>query len=233
MKKILLEQEISRVLRERDSFLDRSDMKVFTAASNDEVLQLHRAERMDLIILDLGMPGIATEKLCFSIRKDPELRNVLIIVVCACNRSEMARALHYGADAVLLKPLKPPLLLAKAKQLLDIRWRQSYRVPLRVSVEGEAGNKAFSCRSLDIGPTGILMETTQTFTNDQAVVCSFTLPDATHVRVAGKIVRILDQAAGSPLNQYAVRFLDITADHQRAIEHYLETAARNKTGDIY
>ncbi len=233
MKKILIEQEICKVLRERDSFLDRADIKVFTAATNDEVLQIHRAERIGLIILDAEMPGIATEKLCFSIRKDHDLRNVLIIVVCACNRSEMARALHFGADAVILKPLKPPLLLAKAKQLLDIKWRQSYRVPLSVSIEGQASNQTFSCRSLDVGPTGILMETAGTFPNDQAVVCSFTLPDATHIRVTGKIVRILDQAAGSTLNQYAVHFLDIAADQQKAIEHYLETAARNKSRDIY
>ncbi len=228
-----MEREICRVLRERDSFLDRADIQVFTSASNDEVLQFHRAERMDLIILDAEMPGIATEKLCFSIRKDSELRNALIIVVCACNRSEMARALHFGADAVLLKPLKPPLLLAKAKQLLDLQWRQAYRVPLSVSIQGQASNQAFSCRSLDIGPTGILMETTQTFPNDQTVVCSFTLPDATHIRVTGKVVRILDQAAGSHLNQYAVHFLDITADQQKAIENYLDTAARNKSRDIY
>ncbi len=233
MKKILLEREIGRVLRERDSFLDRADIQLFTAATNDEVLQLHRTERMDLIILDREMAGIAPEKLCFSIRKDPDLRSVLIIVVCACNRSEMARALHYGADAVILKPLKPALLLAKARQLLDIRWRRAYRVPLSVSVEGQASNQAFSCRSLDIGPTGILMETAQTFPNDQEVVCSFTLPDATHIRVTGKIVRILDQAGGSPLNQYAVHFLDITDIQMKAIENYLDTAAQNRSRDIY
>ncbi len=235
MKKILLEQKICTILRERDSFLDRKDVKVFTAVSNDEALRLHQAERVDLIILDAEMPGLATEKLCFSVRKDPELRNVLIIVVCAGNRSEMARALHFGADAVILKPLKPPLLLAKAKQLLDIKWRQASRVLLSVSIEGHASDQAFSCRSLDIGTTGILMETMETFPNDQRVVCSFTLPDAaaTLIRTAGRIVRILDRSTGSSLNRYGIHFQELTADQKKAIENYLDSVARNKSRDIY
>jgi len=39
-------------------------MRVFTATTTDEVLQIHRAVRVDLIIISLDMPGMSSEQLC-------------------------------------------------------------------------------------------------------------------------------------------------------------------------
>lgn len=233
MKKILIEREICKVLRERNSFLDRADVQVFTAASNDVMLRLHCEERMDLIISHLEMPGISTEQLCSRIRKDPELRSVAIIMVCACDRSEMERSMHFGANAVVLKPIKPPLLLAKAGQLLDVPWREAYRVRLSVSVAGNDGDDAFFYRSLDITTTGILMETNQTFNLGDRVFCSFVLPDVTPVQTMGEVVRTIKQASGAEANRYGVRFVDLTPDKKKAIENYLEVKALQAQRALY
>ena len=47
MKKILIAQEIIDILQQKNSFLERADMLVLAAASNDEALAIHRAERAD------------------------------------------------------------------------------------------------------------------------------------------------------------------------------------------
>ncbi len=208
-------------------------MRVFNAASNDEILQLHRVEHMHLIISDLEMPGISTKQLCSLIRKDPVMSSVSIIMVCACNRIEMERSLHIGANAVLLKPIKPPLLLAKAKQLLDINSRETFRVHLSVSVEGSGSDLAFFCRSLDITTTGILMETNHFLRLGDRVLCSFNLPDATRVQVMGKVVRTTKEAPDSEGSQYGIHFVDLAPDARKAIELYLDSAARKKHPDIY
>ena len=235
MKKILIERDIYKVLRERDSFLDRADVKVFTAASNDEMLHLHRAESMDLIISDLEMRGISisTEQLCAQIRKDPDLRNVSIIMVCACDRTEMERSMHFGANAVILKPIKPPLLLAKAKQLLDINWRETYRVQLSVSVAGNNGDAPYFYRSLDITTTGILMETNQTFHNGGRVFCSFVLSDTTSVRTIGEVVRTIKQQSAAETKRYGIHFVDLSPKAKKAIENYLDAKALQSRRALY
>lgn len=233
MKKILIAQEISKILLEKTSFLNRAEVRLFTAKSNGEALKIHRAEHMNLIITDLDIAGMSSERFCTQIRKNPELRQVAIIIVCECDKDAFERCSHFGADAVILKPIKPPFLLAKAKKLLNISMRETYRVPLNVVVEGQASDRAFSCRSLDISTVGILMETSQTFQHEQLVICSFTLPDTTHIRVTGKIVRTLDKLPGSRSNRYGIHFRDLTPEAYKAIVAFLESAATKKRPDIY
>ena len=44
MKKILIAREIQKMLGQKPSLLDRTDVKVFTAASSEEALRIHRDE---------------------------------------------------------------------------------------------------------------------------------------------------------------------------------------------
>jgi CheY-like chemotaxis protein len=233
VKKILTTQEISKILLEKPSFLNRDEVRLFAASSNDEALKIHRSEHMDLIITDLDLDGMSSEQFCSLIRKNPELRDVSIILVCAYDKSAYERSSRFGADAIILRPIKPHFLLTKAKQLLNISMRETYRMPLNVAVEGHASDRAFSCRSLDISTVGILMETSQTFQHEQLVICSFTLPDTTLIKVTGKIVRTLDRPAGVTANRYGIHFLDLEPAAQQAIEAYLNSAAVKKRPSIY
>ncbi|MBS1125083.1 MAG: hypothetical protein H6Q98_21, partial [Nitrospirae bacterium] len=76
MKKVLIAHDIHVLLGQDNSFLDRTDLQVFVAATNDEMLKVHRAERVDLIMTKLVLPGLASEKLFNLIREDPALRTV-------------------------------------------------------------------------------------------------------------------------------------------------------------
>jgi hypothetical protein len=145
----------------------------------------------------------------------------------------MSRSRRYGVDAIILKPIKPSFLLAKAKQLLDIPWRETYRMLLEVVVDGKVDDGTASCRSLDIGPQGILMETTRFFTPGERVVCSFVLPDGTIVRAKGEVVRDLPTEPGSHANRYGVQFHDLVPDERRAIEAFLDSPATKKRPAIY
>ena len=231
--KILIDREISKVLLEKKSYLNRAEIRIFTTTTKDEALEIHRAEHVDLIIVDFDAPGISSEELCSLIRKDPKLLHVSIIVVCACDPAQMARSRRNGADTVVLRPIKPSFLLAKASQLLQLPWRQTYRMSLDVSVEGKDGEGTFSCRSLDIGNTGLLMETTQKFTIGERVVCSFVLPDSMLIRARGEVMRRLQAEQGTQARRFGIRFLDLTPEENKAIEAYLTTAALKKSRDIY
>jgi DNA-binding response OmpR family regulator len=233
MKKILIDPKISKVLLEKQSFLNRADIKLFTAASNDEALEVHRAERVDLIITDLNSSGISFGQFCSVVRSDPALLHVAIIMVCACNPAEMSRSRRYGADAIILRPIKPSLLLAKAKQLLHLSWRETYRVLLDLSVRGEVCDGTLSCRSLDISPQGLLVETTRIFALGERVLCTFMLPNAAQIRAMGEVVRDLTTEPDAHVNRYGIHFLDLAPRQAKAIQTFLDSVAHKKSPAIY
>ncbi len=145
----------------------------------------------------------------------------------------MVRSSRYGVDAVILKPIKPSFLLAKASQLLHLSWRQTYRVLLEVTVDGKVSDGTFSCRSLDMSAQGLLMETTRKFTVGERVVCSFVLPDTTLIRAKGEVVRDLPTEEGTQAKRYGIQFRNLTPDESKAIEAFLESPALKKRPAIY
>ncbi len=225
MKKIVIAQNINAILRKRNTFLDRTDMRVFTATTTDEVLQIHRTVRVDLIIINLDMPGMSSKQLCSLLKEDTEHGAVSIIMVCAHTRRAVDRGSHCGADAVISRPIKPFQLLAKAKTLLNLSWRETYRVLLNVAVEGSVSNNRFVCNSLDISLDGMLIETAQMFNVGDRLSCSFFLPDMSQVQTTGEIVRTITPAPGVKSNWYGVHFLEVSPDAEKILETFIDASA--------
>jgi two-component system, chemotaxis family, response regulator Rcp1 len=62
------------------------------------------APRPDLILLDLNLPVLSGSEVLESVRKDPELASIPVVVVTA-SRLDRERLLHLGADAYITKPV--------------------------------------------------------------------------------------------------------------------------------
>jgi len=222
MKKTLIANDIHALLEKDSSFLERTDVKVFTAATNDEVLRIHRAERVDLIMTRLDMPGMASAELFTLIREDPALRTVSAIMACANTPEAIRESSRCRVNAVMLDPLHPVLLMAKAQQLLDIAARESIRVLLGIIVDGRFGQEAFYCRSKNISASGMLIETTRRLAEGARLSCQFYLSDAAKVQTTGKIVRIIQQAPGGQGHQYGLMFTDVAPETKQLIADYVE-----------
>jgi len=224
MKKVLIAQELHALLEQDRSFLDRTDMQVLVAATNDEVLAFHRAEQVDLIISKLDLPGIASEKLYGLIREDAALRTVSTILCCANTPEAIKKSSHCSVNAVLLEPLHPVLLMAKAQQLLDIAARENIRVLLGVVIDGRFGEEAFYCRTKNISATGMMIETRKRLVEGARLTCQFYLPDATRIQTSGKIVRIIQQTSGDGELQYGLMFTDIAPETKQLLAGYVESS---------
>jgi DNA-binding response OmpR family regulator len=223
MKKVLIAHELHALLEQDRSFLERTDIQVFLAGTNDEVLSLHRAERVDLIISKLDLPGMASDKLYGLIREDTELRTVSTILCCANMPEAIKRSSQCRVNAVLLEPLHSVLLMAKAQQLLDIAARETIRVLLGVVIDGRFGDEAFYCRTKNISATGMMIETRKRLVEGSRLTCQFYLPDATRIQAAGKIVRIIQQTSGGGDQQYGLMFTDIASEVRQLIADYVES----------
>ncbi len=222
MKKILIAHDIHDVLEHSDTFLNREDITVFVAATNDEALKVHRAERVNLIITKLNMPGMPSEQFCSLIREDAGLRAVSMIMVCANTPAALEQCARCRVNAVLLQPVHPALLMAKAQQLLDIAARETLRVLLSVGVDGHAKDESFYCRTRDISATGMLFETDKHLAEGARLFCTFYLPNAKKIQVSGKIVRTSEQAPGDEDLQYGLTFTDITPEEKQLLIDFVE-----------
>lgn len=231
MKKIVIEQDIHTILRKKNSFLDRADMRVFTATTTDEVLQIHQKVRVDLIIINLDMPGMSSKQLCSMLMENKEQGAVPVMMVCAHSRRAIERSSDSGASAVITRPIKPSQLFSKAKKLLGLSWRETYRVLLNIAVEGTTNNKRFVCNSLDISLDGMLIETDQVFNVGDRLSCSFFLPDMSQVHTAGEIVRIIVPTPGVKSNWYGVHFLDVSPEEEKILETFIDSRAAKAVGD--
>lgn len=73
-----------------------------------EALKKIRADKPDLVILDLMLPGIDGLDICQNIKKDPELRDITVIIVSALDAtSNRFKGIKYGADYYVRKPFDP------------------------------------------------------------------------------------------------------------------------------
>lgn len=85
-----------------------------------EALEKVKAQRFDLVILDVLLPGMDGFEVCHRLRSAPETASIPIVMVSAKARDEdRATALRIGADAYLAKPLAMSQLMSTIETLLD------------------------------------------------------------------------------------------------------------------
>lgn len=221
MKKILVAHAVHNYLKHDPEFREWTGIVVFVAASNDEALEIHRAERVDLIITDLKAPGMSSSEFCAAVRDDLDLRTVSIIVICANEIEAIEEGLRCRANAILLRPVHPLVLMTKARQLVNVPPRGAYDALVRVRIQGEAGEKTFFCRSQNISAAGMLIETEQQLNEGMRIECSFLLPGSTQVaHMPMKIVRAAGQTGAENVRQYGAMFTDMPSAVRQLLVDY-------------
>lgn len=226
MKKVLLVNDLNTLIEKERTILNRSDIKIFTAASGEEALAVHKKEKVDLIIADLDMKGMGGDKLCSMIREDEELKYVAIMIVCRGSESDLHRVTRCKANSHVTKPIRPLQFLENVSKLLDIPERKSYRVLLKATVNGKFDNKPFFCSSQDISATGLLLETDKALDKGDVMNCSFFLPGAERIATDTEVMRVVKSADGTL--HYGVRYVGLQPAHRAAIVAFIEKRSQKK-----
>lgn len=221
VKKVIIADTIKLLLAGDRNILQRADLKVMTARSNDDILHLHRQEKVNLIITQLDLPGMLTESLLNAVRSEAELRNVSLIMFCADRPGDRSRAELCNANEIMLLPVDKKALFEKTQRLLNIPLRESYRVLLSVSIEGKNREKGFFCKSENISATGMLLETDRNLAEGDRLTCAFFLPDSQQITAVGNVVRRISRAGDDKSAKYGVKFDQITTEARQAIETFV------------
>lgn len=92
--------------------LARAGYAVSTAVNGEEAIDKIRAERPQLILMDVVMPGANGFQVTRSIARDPGLSSIPVII-CSSKNQETDRiwGMRQGAREYLVKPVDPALLL--------------------------------------------------------------------------------------------------------------------------
>ncbi|MBL6959450.1 MAG: response regulator [Rhodospirillales bacterium] len=97
-------------------FLVKHALRVTTAADGREMQKVLETSRIDLIVLDLMLPGDDGLTLCRNLRAGSELP--VIMLTAMGEETDRIIGLEMGADDYLAKPFNPRELLARIKAVL-------------------------------------------------------------------------------------------------------------------
>lgn len=118
-KRILIADDEPSIVISVEFLLKREGFEVSVARDGEEALERIRADRPDLVVLDVMMPKLNGFEVCETVRADPELAVVRILMLTAKGRdAEMRKGLDLGADAYIAKPFSTRDLVERVKSLL-------------------------------------------------------------------------------------------------------------------
>ncbi len=97
-------------------YLGEHGFAVHTAADGGQMREVFAAHRIDLVILDLMLPGEDGTQLCRSLRAESEVP--IIMLTARSDNLERIIGLELGADDYITKPFEPRELVARIRAVL-------------------------------------------------------------------------------------------------------------------
>lgn len=102
--------------------LGSAGFRVLVAESGARALELLAQQSVDLILLDMVMPGMDGMAVCERIKQQPKWKDLPLIFITAVDESaQKVRALEAGAVDYISKPVHPPEVLARVRTHLELR----------------------------------------------------------------------------------------------------------------
>lgn len=133
--RILLVEDEKKIANVLKAYLQNEGYSV-TAANNGIVaLRLFKENTVDLVVLDLMLPGLSGEEICKEIRKRSSVP--IIMLTARVEEDDRIQGLNLGADDYITKPFSPREVVARIKAVL--RRTGSETTPLADVIEYDNG----------------------------------------------------------------------------------------------
>jgi two-component system OmpR family response regulator len=136
------------------TYLDRNEMRVTLAANGREMRTALEKGSVDLIVLDLMMPGEDGLALCRDLRAGPHKNTPVLMLTARNEEADRILGLEMGADDYLVKPFAARELLARIRSVL----RRTRMLPPNLQITEAATMLAFGEWRLDTTARHLLDE---------------------------------------------------------------------------
>src|SRR6187200_2917913 len=119
MQTILIVDDEPRIAALARDYLEHAGFAVATAGDGPAALAHVKRERPDLVVLDLGLPGLDGLDVTRRLREDPSTAALPIVMLTARDDEiDKLLGLELGADDYLTKPFSPRELVARVRAVL-------------------------------------------------------------------------------------------------------------------
>ncbi len=120
--RVLVVDDILANVKLLEARLTAEYFEVLTAYSGQEALDVCARERVDIVLLDVMMPGMDGFEVCRRIKASPATHHVPVIMVTALDQpSDKVQGLENGADDFLTKPVDDIALVTRVKNLARLK----------------------------------------------------------------------------------------------------------------
>lgn len=122
MGKVLLVDDHPDIVRLLSLALRGEGHTILTCGDGLSAMELVRAERPDVVVLDVVMPGLDGLRVLNRIKTDPALQDTTVVMLTVRDHPEdMALGLDVGADYYLCKPFRPTDVASLVRRVFEAR----------------------------------------------------------------------------------------------------------------
>jgi two-component system, OmpR family, alkaline phosphatase synthesis response regulator PhoP len=116
MKTVLVVDDEQPIVQIAKDYLEHAGYAVIAAHDGAGALDIVRARRPDLVVLDLGLPRLDGIEVARQLRRDSTIP--IIMLTARVEESDRLLGLEIGADDYIVKPFSPRELVARVKTVL-------------------------------------------------------------------------------------------------------------------
>jgi uncharacterized protein (TIGR02266 family) len=221
--KILLVDDTELFLDLEMSCLRRESFTFLVAKSGEEALRLIQAQKPDLIILDLLMPGKDGDTVCREIKTRPDTREIPVIMVSSDSNPELEARCHAaGCDAFVSKPLKRDELLDTIEKLIFIAKRSYPRIPTRILAYVRQDETHVESWIHTLSSGGLFLEIDPPPKPGEQIEVAFPIPGMRTPVRASAVVQWCGRARADGPFGVGVNFVQIGNEEKEAIARHVE-----------
>ena len=115
------EAHIRMLLEQTLEDLEDDGVNFFSAQNGEEAFEIIKAEKPQLVFLDVMMPKMNGMEACRKVKKELQLKDVFIVLLTAKGQElDRQKGQEVGADLYMTKPFDPEVILEKAKEILGL-----------------------------------------------------------------------------------------------------------------
>jgi putative two-component system response regulator len=116
---ILIVDELDLNRRLLRGILKASDYRILEATRASEALKILETEKIDLVVVDLVMPGVSGPDFCRQLKSNRRTQLIPILMLTSVQGVETEVAgITAGADEFLIKPLHPTVVRVRIRSML-------------------------------------------------------------------------------------------------------------------
>jgi CheY-like chemotaxis protein len=120
--KILIADDNPTNVELLEAYLDGVECEIAVAVDGHDTLAKVAEFRPDLILLDIMMPKLSGFEVCKTLKRNPDTRQIMILMVTALNEiGDIERAVSSGCDDFLSKPIDKLALVKRVEIMLKLR----------------------------------------------------------------------------------------------------------------